>query len=169
MERATRRSGEMVVRPRPATYWSDPANDKGSAVQERYWNPTVLVRGPIAVVWSPYEFKIDGQTSLCGIDVFDFVKVEGAWRVANAMWTVEADAREILRSTDGAAIHPRGPSEALRRMRFAGSPLPAHWWGSAVETVDDVNRVRRRHKRRENNPGDPTQRARPHECHVVCH
>lgn len=71
-------AGEMVVGPRPSTYWTDPANDKGNALQERYWNPTVLVRGPIAVVWSPYEFKIDGETSHCGVDVFDFVKVDGA-------------------------------------------------------------------------------------------
>ncbi|MBK9064929.1 MAG: hypothetical protein IPL89_17350 [Acidobacteria bacterium] len=46
----------------------------------------------IAVVWAPYEFWIDGKTSHCGIDVFDFVKVDGAWRVANAMWTVEPNA-----------------------------------------------------------------------------
>lgn len=99
-------SGEMIVGPRPSTYWTDPANESDSALQERYWNPTVLVRGPIAVVWAPYEFKVDGQVSHCGVDVFDFVKVDGAWRLANAMWTVEADACEKLRSTNGAAIRP---------------------------------------------------------------
>lgn len=99
-------SGAMVVGARPSSFLSDPTNDKGHALQERYWNPTVLLRGPIAVLWAPYEFKIDGKTSHCGIDVFDFVKVDGAWRLANAMWTVEPKACEELRPTGGVAIRP---------------------------------------------------------------
>jgi hypothetical protein len=98
--------GALVVGARPATYWSDPDNDKGRVLQERYWKPTVLLRGPIAMVWAPYEFKIDGKTSHCGVDAFDFVKVDGAWRVANAMWTVEPAACDKLRPTDGAVIRP---------------------------------------------------------------
>ncbi len=98
--------GAMVVTPRPSTYWTDPARDSGKVFQERYWKPTVLVRGPIAMVWAPYEFKIDGKTSHCGVDLFDFVKVDGAWRLANAMWTVEPDACDKLRPGDEAAIRP---------------------------------------------------------------
>ncbi len=97
--------GALVVTPRPSTYWTDPARDSGKALEERYWKPTVLVRGPIAVLWAPYEFKIDAKTSHCGVDVFDFVKVDGAWRLANAMWTVEPEACEKLR-TDGAGLRP---------------------------------------------------------------
>lgn len=41
---------------RPNSYWVDPARAKGPTLRERYWSPTVLVRGPIAVVWAPYEF-----------------------------------------------------------------------------------------------------------------
>ena len=99
-------SGALVVTPRPNTYWTDPARDTGKAFEERYWKPTVLVRGPIAMVWAPYEFKIDAKTSHCGVDVFDFVKVDGAWRVANAMWTVEPEACAMLRPTDGSPIRP---------------------------------------------------------------
>lgn len=53
--------------------------------------PTVLTRGPIAVVWGEYEFWIDGEFSHCGIDSVDLVKVDGAWKIANWMWTVEKD------------------------------------------------------------------------------
>lgn len=98
--------GSLVVTPRPSTYWTDPARDSGKKFEERYWKPTVLVRGPIAMVWAPYEFKIDARTSHCGVDLFDFVKVDGAWRLANAMWTVEPDACDKLRPTDGAAVRP---------------------------------------------------------------
>ena len=99
-------SGALVVTSRPNTYWTDPVRDNGKAFEERYWKPTVLVRGPIAMVWAPYVFKIDAKTSHCGVDVFDFVKVDGAWRVANAMWTVEPEACATLRPTDGSPIRP---------------------------------------------------------------
>ncbi len=56
---------------------------------ETYWQPTVLIRGPIAVVWTPYRFALDGDETHRGVDVFDLVKVDGRWRIANALWTRE--------------------------------------------------------------------------------
>ena len=53
--------------------------------------PTILIRGPIAVIWGEYEFWIDGVFSHCGVDSADLVKVEGEWMVANFMWTVEKE------------------------------------------------------------------------------
>jgi hypothetical protein len=48
----------------------------------------------------------DGKTSHCGVDVFDFVKVDGIWRVANGMWTVEPEACAELRPSDPSQIRP---------------------------------------------------------------
>lgn len=53
--------------------------------------PTILIRGPIAVIWGEYEFWTDGKFSHCGVDSVDLVKVDGQWKVANFMWTVEKD------------------------------------------------------------------------------
>ena len=53
--------------------------------------PTILIRGPIAVVWGEFEFWIDGEFSHCGVDSADLVKIGGEWKVANFMWTVEKD------------------------------------------------------------------------------
>ena len=82
---------------------SKPTNNR-----ERYWDPVVHVRGSIAVVWTPYEFWVDGKTSHCGIDVFDMMKEKGVWRIANAMWTVEPDACPALRPADSSKLRPRG-------------------------------------------------------------
>ena len=76
--------------------------------RERYWDPIVHVRGSIAVVWTPYEFWTDGKTSHCGIDVFEMMKDQGAWKIANMMWTVEPDACAALRPADPARIRPAG-------------------------------------------------------------
>ena len=56
---------------------------------ERYWNPTVLIHNGIAVFWAPYSFDIDGKRSHCGVDQFDFIKVDGQWKLASSMWTVK--------------------------------------------------------------------------------
>jgi len=83
-----------------------PDGGRRGAYRERYWDPTVLVRGSIAVVWTPYEFWIDGKTTHCGIDVFDMLKERGVWRIANAMWTVEPDACAALRPADPTRLRP---------------------------------------------------------------
>ena len=99
-------NGEMEIVPHPNSYWTDPARDDGRTYRERYWSPTVLIRGGIAVVWAPYEFWIDGETTHCGIDVFDFIKTDGVWRVSNSMWTVEPDACAELRPEDASMVRP---------------------------------------------------------------
>jgi hypothetical protein len=102
-----KQEGPPEVVARPQAYWTDPARNDGRKRQERYWSPTVLLRDPIAVVWAPYEFKIDGKTTHCGIDSFDFVKIDGEWRVSSAMWTVEPERCEELRPSDASKIRPR--------------------------------------------------------------
>jgi hypothetical protein len=66
---------------------ADTAEDK--LVERWTGDPTVMIRGPIAVVWGEYEFMINGYFSHCGVDSIDLVKVDGDWKIANWMWTVE--------------------------------------------------------------------------------
>ncbi|HJW31747.1 MAG TPA: hypothetical protein VJ505_00140 [Holophagaceae bacterium] len=58
---------------------------------ERMWNPTVLVQGRIATVWTPYDFHRDGKFSHSGIDVFTLLFTEGRWRIASLAYTVEPE------------------------------------------------------------------------------
>jgi hypothetical protein len=125
----------------PNSYWVDPSRVDAHTHRERYWSPTVLVRGGIAVVWAPYEFWIDGRTSHCGIDVFDFVKIDGAWRVSNAMWTVEPGACEELRPADTQAAAPctdawyRSVEEKVHTSdgQQHGPDLGSEEWRSVIE------------------------------------
>ncbi len=95
--------GGMEIVARPNSHWIDPSRDDGRLRRERYWSPTVMIRGGIAVVWAPYEFWVDGETSHCGVDVFDLVRLDGQWLVSNSMWTVEPEGCAELR--------PAGPSK----------------------------------------------------------
>jgi hypothetical protein len=67
----------------------DGIGDEHKYLERWTGNPTVMIRGPIAVVWGEYEFWIDGKFSHCGVDSADLVKVDGDWKIANWMWTVE--------------------------------------------------------------------------------
>jgi hypothetical protein len=101
-----RRDGGWDVFANSNKYWVAPERADEHTYHERYWSPTVMIRGAMAMVWAPYEFKIDGATSHCGVDVFSFAKIEGVWKVSNSMWTVEPDACAELRPADAGAIRP---------------------------------------------------------------
>lgn len=66
---------------------------------ERIWDPTVLIRGQIAVVWAPYDFHLNGKLSHCGIDSFSLMKTAAGWKI-----TYVSDTRE----TEG-CTSPLGP------------------------------------------------------------
>ena len=57
--------------------------------RERMWNPEVRVHGPIATVWTPYDFWIDGKFSHCGIDAFDLIKTKDGWQLSGGNYTLE--------------------------------------------------------------------------------
>lgn len=98
--------GGTEIVARSNSHLTDPSRDDGRVRRERYWSPTVMIRGGIAVVWAPYEFWVNGETTHCGVDVFDFVKVDGKWLVSNSMWTVEPDACTELRPLDTSKLRP---------------------------------------------------------------
>ena len=58
-------------------------------ITERGFGPTVLVSGPLAVVWMPYDLYINGAWSHCGVDAFTMYKVSGRWHIATLAWSVE--------------------------------------------------------------------------------
>lgn len=68
--------------------------------RERMWNPEVRVHGPIASVWTPYDFWVDRKFSHCGIDIFDLVKTSEGWKISSVSYTVERT---------GCAPSPLGP------------------------------------------------------------
>ncbi|MGF1456396.1 MAG: nuclear transport factor 2 family protein [Alphaproteobacteria bacterium] len=53
--------------------------------------PTVLIRGAIAVVWGDYDFWIGDTFSHCWVDAIDLLKIDGRWMVSNLMWTMERE------------------------------------------------------------------------------
>lgn len=55
----------------------------GAPFQETISDPVVEVDGDIALVWAPFVVRRDGKVSNCGVDHFDLVRENGAWKVMN--------------------------------------------------------------------------------------
>ena len=67
---------------------------------ERMWQPTVLVHGAIAVLWTPYDIHRNDQFGHCGVDAFTLIRGPAGWRIATVTYTVEPT---------GCAPSPLGP------------------------------------------------------------
>jgi hypothetical protein len=68
---------------------------------ERAFRPEVHISGPLAVVWTPYDFYSDGRWSHCGVDTFTLVKVADRWRIATLSFSIE--------QPPACERHPAGP------------------------------------------------------------
>lgn len=75
-----------------------------SRLVERMWHPEVLVHRDVAMVWTPYDFHVDGRFSHCGVDAFTLVRAVDGWRISSIAYTVERQ---------GCAPSPLGPLEGL--------------------------------------------------------
>lgn len=58
---------------------------------ERMYDPQVMVHDDIAVVWTKYDFQINGEFSHCGVDAFSLIRTEGRWKIAGIIYTVERE------------------------------------------------------------------------------
>ena len=52
----------------------------GSA-DERITIETVKIDGPMAMVWTPYQFFYKGKFSHCGVNVFELVRHNTGWKI----------------------------------------------------------------------------------------
>ena len=55
----------------------------GSGFQETISDPAIEVDGDAAMVWAPFVVRVNGKVSNCGIDHFDLVRENGAWKIMN--------------------------------------------------------------------------------------
>jgi hypothetical protein len=54
-----------------------------SAFQETISDPAIEVDGDAAMIWAPFVVRTGGKVYNCGIDHFDLVRENGAWKVMN--------------------------------------------------------------------------------------
>ena len=65
-------------------------------LEEVMVDPLIAIDGDIAMVWGEYVFRVDGQISHCGVDHFDLIRREGAWKIVNLTWTTRQTGCEEI-------------------------------------------------------------------------
>lgn len=54
---------------------------KKDSADERISFETIKIDGPLAIVWTPYNFYYNGRFSHCGVNSFQLVRFEGTWKI----------------------------------------------------------------------------------------
>jgi hypothetical protein len=65
------------------------------------WEPVVVTNGPMATIWTPYDFYVGSDFSHCGVDVATMMQTDEGWTIVALSWT-----RLQPPSCD---LHPDGP------------------------------------------------------------
>lgn len=68
---------------------------------ERMWDPVVSVDGPLATIWTPYDFYAGTAFSHCGVDAANLLETEAGWRIVALSWT--------RLQPPACSLHPEGP------------------------------------------------------------
>ena len=67
-------------------------DDIGTFNPDEIWEEIPLsydikIHNGIAMAWVPYEFKVNGKFTHCGIDIFTLTETKEGWKIINASYT----------------------------------------------------------------------------------
>ncbi len=63
--------------------------DPDEQLQETPLDYVIKAKNGIAMAWVPYEFRVNGEFSHCGVDVFTLIKTEGTWKITTMAYTID--------------------------------------------------------------------------------
>ena len=76
------KEGKTIVRnDAPAGFIEFISKESPGNADERITFDVVKVDGPLAIAWTPYRFYYKGQFSHCGVNSFQLVRFNGAWKI----------------------------------------------------------------------------------------
>jgi hypothetical protein len=76
------RDGKVSIRNEPLSGFaaSITKQEKGW-LDERIQFETIKIDGAMAIAWTPYKFYYKGQFNHCGVNSFQLVRINGAWKI----------------------------------------------------------------------------------------
>lgn len=79
---ARTREGNFAVKNEPiAGFAASIGKLPRGAADERIRYETIKIDGPLAAVWTPYQFYYNGQFSHCGVNSFQLVRIGNSWKI----------------------------------------------------------------------------------------
>ncbi len=76
------KEGKLLVRnDSPSGFVDFIRKESPGNADERISFETLKIDGPLASVWTPYQFYYKGQFSHCGVNSFQLVRFNGVWKI----------------------------------------------------------------------------------------
>lgn len=81
LSRVVTRNGESRVQITPVSGFIEALGRANEPWNERMYAPEVRIDGPLATVWTEYDFHLGDQFSHCGVDAFQMLKTSAGWKI----------------------------------------------------------------------------------------
>src|SRR5688572_13579830 len=76
------RGGKVSVRNEQLSgFTGEVSKQEKGWLDERIQFETIKIDGAMAIAWTPYKFYYKGQFSHCGVNTFQLVRINGAWKI----------------------------------------------------------------------------------------
>jgi hypothetical protein len=76
------KEGQLMVRTENISGFGSSISKLGKGdADERITFGALHIDGPMASVWTPYEFYFKGNFSHCGVNSFQLVRIDGVWKI----------------------------------------------------------------------------------------
>lgn len=76
------KDGKTVVKDEKVSEFAESLKRvKKDSADERITFEKILIDGPLATVWTPYNFYYNGAFSHCGVNSFQLVRIDGVWKI----------------------------------------------------------------------------------------
>jgi cyanophycinase len=85
------RNGQPWVRASTVDEFVKSIANQAAPSDERFSNAEVRIDGPLASVWTYYDFYIGERFSHCGIDAFHLARSFGGWQILQVSYTTRQD------------------------------------------------------------------------------
>jgi hypothetical protein len=79
---ARNNAGQIIIRDEKVDEFADAISKlKPGSADERIVFETIKIDGPLASVWTPYNFYLDNKFSHCGVNSFQMVRLNDVWKI----------------------------------------------------------------------------------------
>jgi hypothetical protein len=76
------RGGKVSIRNEPLSGFAGTITQQERGwLDERIQFETIRIDGAMAIAWTPYKFYYKGKFSHCGVNSFQLVRINGAWKI----------------------------------------------------------------------------------------
>lgn len=81
LTRVTNRGGTPTIDYTPVSRFVEALGRATAPWNETMYQPEVRIDGPLATVWTEYDFSVGTQFSHCGVDAFTLLRTRDGWKI----------------------------------------------------------------------------------------